>query len=254
MRMLLYITYALVAYAIGLASLAWLALFLADAVIPVTVSSSASTLSLPAAIFANLGLLVLFGVHHSVFARRPVKAWLERIHPPGLLRSTYFLVAGVLMLLVCLLWQPLPESIWQLETDGVRFAIFGFYWLGWIIVMLAMFLIDHAELAGLKHAWYAALRFTAPEPGFRTPLLYTLIRHPMMAGFVLVLWATPDMTFGRLVFALIMTIYILIGLHYEERDLVAEFGDEYRAYRRNTPKLLPRLVPGQFRESRRHDD
>lgn len=254
MRMLLYITYALVAYAIGLASLTWLALFLADAVIPVTVSGSASTLSLPAAIFANVGLLLLFGVHHSIFARRPVKAWLESIHPPGLIRSTYFLLAGVLMLLACLLWQPLPQDIWQVETDGARIAIFGIYWTGWVIFGLAMFLIDHAELAGLKHAWYAALRFTAPEPGFRTPLLYKLIRHPMMAGLLLVLWATPDMTFGRLIFALVMTAYILIGLHYEERDLVAEFGDEYREYRRSTPKLLPRLVPRRFRERRRHDD
>lgn len=254
MRMLFYITYALIAYAIGLASLAWLALFLGNAVIPQTINGPAGALSTPASILANLGLLVLFGVHHSVCARRPVKAWLERIHPPGLLRSTYFLVSGVLMLAACLLWQPLPQDIWRLETDVARFAIFGIYWLGWAIFVFTMFLIDHAELAGLKHAWYAALRFTAPEPDFRTPLLYKLIRHPMMAGLVLVLWATPDMTLGRLLFAMVMTIYILIGLHYEERDLVAEFGDEYREYRRTTPKLLPQSVPRRLRENRRHDD
>jgi len=117
----------------------------------------------------------------------------------------------------------------------------GVYWLGWIVVFGSTFMIDHFDLFGLRQAIFALRGAALPGQSFRTPLLYKVVRHPLMLGFILVFWAAPAMTAGHLLFALASTAYILVALQLEERDLIAEFGATYQEYRRRVPMLLPRI-------------
>jgi protein-S-isoprenylcysteine O-methyltransferase Ste14 len=151
------------------------------------------------------------------------------------------LQAGLLALLLIWQWRPMPGVIWAIDDSIVTTLIWVLFWAGWLIALIATFLINHFELTGLQQV-YAHLRGRTPTPqSFRTPLLYRIVRHPMQLGATIAFWATPHMTVGHLIFAIGMTAYILIGLHYEERDLVRSFGAQYKAYRAATPKLLPRL-------------
>ena len=190
------------------------------------------------ALLINVGLIVLFGLPHSLMARRGFKQWWTRIIPPAAERSTYMLQAGLLALLLIWQWRAMPTVIWQIEQHLLVNLIWGLYALGWLIAFWATLSINHFELTGLQQV-YAYFRKREPKPvAFKVPLLYRLVRHPMQFGVLIAFWAAPQMTVGRLVFALGMTAYILIGLHFEERDLVRHFGDQYRAYQQQTPKLI----------------
>ncbi len=191
------------------------------------------------ALLINVGLIILFGLPHSLMARPRFKQWWMRIIPPAAERSTFMLQAGLLALLLIWQWRAIPTVIWQIEQPLLVKLIWGLYGLGWLIAFWATLSINHFELTGLQQV-YAYFRKRQPKPvAFEVPLLYRLVRHPMQFGVLIAFWAAPQMTVGRLVFALGMTTYILIGLYFEERDLVRNFGDVYRAYQQRTPKLIP---------------
>jgi len=133
----------------------------------------------------------------------------------------------------------MPTQIWEISGTALGTALLGTYFLGWTIVLFASFLINHFALFGLSQAWQSITRTESKRDSFVTPLLYKLVRHPMMTGILIALWSVPSMTVGRLVFNTAMTLYIIIGLYLEERTLVAELGDEYINYQRTTPKLIP---------------
>ncbi|HMQ32250.1 MAG TPA: methyltransferase [Chloroflexaceae bacterium] len=195
------------------------------------------------ALLVNGGLIVLFGLPHSLMARRGFKRWWTRLVPPAAERSTFMLQSGLMALLLIWQWRPLPGVIWSVEGTPAAPLLWAVFWLGWLIALIATFLINHFELTGLQQV-YAHLRgLPAAAPGFRTPFLYRVVRHPMQLGVLLAFWATPRMTVGHLVFALGMTAYILVGLFFEERDLVRAFGRQYEAYRAATPMLIPRPWP-----------
>jgi protein-S-isoprenylcysteine O-methyltransferase Ste14 len=195
------------------------------------------------ALLINIALIVLFGLPHSLMARRSFKRWWTRIIPPAAERSTFMLQSGLFVLLLIWQWRPLPGVIWQVESAVGQTLIWTVFWSGWVIALIATFLINHFELTGLQQV-FAHLRGRPAQPlAFRTPFLYKVVRHPMQLGVLLAVWATPRLTVGHLVFALGMTIYIVIGLYFEERDLVRHFGQEYEAYRAATPQLIPRLWP-----------
>jgi protein-S-isoprenylcysteine O-methyltransferase Ste14 len=191
------------------------------------------------ALLINIGLIVLFGLPHSLMAREKFKQWWTRIIPPVAERSTYMLQSGLLMLLLIWQWRPMPDVVWRVEHPVGSYLLWTLFWLGWLIALIASFLINHFELAGLQQVYTYFRGKRATPPNFRTPFLYKIVRHPMQLGVTMAFWATPQMTVGRLLFATGMTTYILIGLYYEERDLVRNFGDTYRVYRQKTPKLLP---------------
>lgn len=228
------------AYFVGLAG------FLGNLLGPSSIDAGPAT-PFGLALLINLGLIVLFGLPHSLMARRGFKRWWTRVIPPAAERSTFMLQSGLLALVLIWQWRPMPGTIWRVEHGAAAAAIWAVFWAGWLIALTATFLINHFELTGLQQV-YAHLRGrAAAAPGFRTPLLYRVVRHPMQLGVLLAFWATPHMTAGHLVFALGMTAYILVGLHFEERDLVRAFGRQYEAYRAATPMLIPRLWPAPRR-------
>ncbi|HKT36778.1 MAG TPA: methyltransferase [Ktedonobacterales bacterium] len=191
------------------------------------------------ALLVDVGLILAFGLQHTVMARSRWKALWTSIVPSALERSLYVLFASGILLALFWCWQPIPSVIWHIDYPLVRTIVYGICLAGWILVVLSTFQIDHFELFGLRQVWQAFHRLPQLPTDFRKPFLYRLVRHPMMAGFLLVFWATPTMTVDRLTLALGMTIYILIGLAFEERALRRQFGATYEKYQAEVPRLFP---------------
>ncbi len=212
---LLILFYAIVSYAVFLVSFLYSVGFVGNYLVPKSIDVGGPT-SLSEAIVIDLHLLGLFAIQHSVMARPAFKRRWAKIFPVASERSTYVLLSSLILLLLFWQWRPIPAPVWQI--GGIAsWLLIGLYWLGWLRA---------AEV---------------PGQSFKTPLLYKIVRHPIMLGFLLAFWATPEMTAGHLLFAIMTTAYILIGLRFEETDLVAQFGATYQQYRRRVPMLLPRV-------------
>lgn len=191
------------------------------------------------AIAINLGLLGLFAIQHSVMARPAFKRAWTRIIPKPVERTTYVLAATLCLALILWQWRPLTDPVWHVADPTARVALWALAGAGWAILLVATFLINHFELFGLQQSFDAMVGHSFTPPAFKTPGLYKLVRHPIYLGFVIGFWAAPDMSVGHLFFAAGCTSYILVGIFFEERDLIAHFGDKYRAYQRRVPMLLP---------------
>jgi methanethiol S-methyltransferase len=191
------------------------------------------------ALIVNILLLSLFAVQHSVMARKPFKRWWMQFVPPAIERSTYVLLASLALLLLFWQWRTMPSIVWQISNPTMAMAMLGLSFVGWLIVLLSTFLINHFELFGLQQVVMHLAGKAGSEPRFKTPILYKFVRHPIYLGFIIAFWATPVMTMGHLLFAAVTTAYIMVGIMLEERDLVALFGDEYRHYRQRVAMLVP---------------
>ena len=236
---LLILFYAIVSYAVFLVSSLYAIGFVGNYLVPKSIDVGGAT-NLSEAIIVDLLLLGLFAIQHSIMARPAFKQWSAKILPAACQRSTYVLLSSLILLLLFWQWRPIPTAVWQI--DGIAaWLLIGVYGLGWSIVFASTFMIDHFDLSGLRQAFFALRGAEAPGQSFRTPLLYKIVRHPLMLGFLLAFWATPQMTAGHLLFAIMTTAYILVGLQFEERDLIAQFGAAYQQYRRRVPMLLPRI-------------
>jgi len=189
----------------------------------------------------DVGLIALFGLQHSVMARQGFKAAWTKIVPPPIERSVYVLITSLILILLFVAWHPIPVKIWRVDNEIGQYVLWALFALGWAIVLLSTFLINHFELFGLAQVWRHARSKAVAAPTFYQPLFYRLVRHPLYSGFIIAFWATPWMTVGHLVLALGMTIYIVIAIQYEERDLIAAFGDEYVAYKGKVGMLTPRF-------------
>jgi protein-S-isoprenylcysteine O-methyltransferase Ste14 len=195
------------------------------------------------ALTIDAALLGLFAVQHSVMARPTFKRWWARLVPHAAERSTYVLFSSLALVALYAFWEPIDGVVWNASEGAARNAVIGLYLLGWALLLYTTFLIDHFDLFGLKQVWRRLAGEPYRPPQFRTPSLYKFMRHPLYVGWLIIFWSAPTMTVAHLVFAVATTAYILIAIQLEERDLVVEFGERYREYRRSTPMLLPRFWP-----------
>jgi protein-S-isoprenylcysteine O-methyltransferase Ste14 len=199
-----------------------------------------SPVPLAHALIVDLALLAIFALQHSIMARRSFKRWWTQFVSPVVERSTYVLAATLALALLMWQWEPIAEPvIWHVESPVFAQLLWGIFWLGWAVLLFSTFLLNHFELFGLRQVFSRLTGREIPEQEFRTPLIYRYVRHPIYLGFQLAFWSAPVMTAGHLLFAIGGTGYILVGIWFEERDLVAQFGETYRRYREQVGMLIP---------------
>ncbi|MCH7743343.1 MAG: isoprenylcysteine carboxylmethyltransferase family protein [Proteobacteria bacterium] len=230
--------YGVIAYLIFLLTFLYAIGFMGNFLVPKSIDSGADGPLLNALII-NVILLSIFAVQHSVMARPAFKAWWTKIVPKAAERSTYTLLSSLCLILLFYYWQPMGGIIWQVEGavgQAILYSLFGF---GWALVLVSTFLINHFDLFGLRQVW---LNFTGQEYTslkFGTPGPYKLIRHPLYLGWFFAFWATPTMTVAHLAFAIITTVYILLAIQWEEKDLLTALGEDYANYRKTVPMIIP---------------
>ena len=238
-RRILTLGYGVVAYLAFLAAFSYTIGFLANVVVPKGVDDGVAGPAWLAAL-VDAGLLGLFAVQHSVMARPWFKRWWTRFVPAAIERSTFVLTASLLVALLLWQWRPLPDLVWSAGPAWLRALLWTLYAAGWAVLVFSTFLIGHFDLFGLRQVLARARRADYAEPGFRQPLFYRIIRHPIMVGFLIAFWAIPDMSVGRLLFAAAATGYIVIAVRFEEHDLRRQLGEPYERYAEQVPRFVPR--------------
>jgi protein-S-isoprenylcysteine O-methyltransferase Ste14 len=263
MHRALVLAFSVLAYAVFLVTFLYLIAFvgnlqltpLADALprlrdaVPRSIDAGGAQEAAVVAIAVDLGLILIFGLQHSLMARSGFKAWLKRHLPAAAERSLYVLLASLVLTVLFWQWRPLPAAIWTFDSAIARTLAWSVFGAGFGLVLVSTFLIDHFDLFGLRPAW---LNFTGRTPAvatLRTPLFYRVVRHPIYLGFMLAFWGTPEMSAGHLLFASAMSVYIAIAIPLEERDLLRQLGDDYARYRMRVAMLVPWV-----RRSRPHPD
>ena len=238
-----FIAFSAVSYAIGFLGLAYLIGFLSGAFVPFHVDNG-TVGPIGLAIAVNISLMALFTLQHSIMARPTFKKWWTQFIPKPIERSTFVLLSGASLFALYYLWRPIPELVWHVESPIGAGIVWSVYALGWFIVLSSTFVIDHFELMGLRQPFNS----NDETPVFVTRLYYKVVRHPIMTGFMIAVWATPTMSLGHFLFAAVITSYILVALQLEERNLVDVFGDKYRHYKKTVPMLIPFSKPGRKTE------
>ncbi len=238
LKRLAFFAYGVISYLVGLVALLYAVGFVGNFLVPRRLDGPA-TGSWPQALACDLGLLALFALQHSVMARPGFKRWWTRIVAREIERSTYVLFSGLALLLLIGGWRPLGGSVWSVDNAAGRAVLYALFALGWVLVLVSTFLIDHFDLFGLRQVWLALRGKPYTPVAFATPALYRLVRHPLYLGLLLGFWSTPAMSLSHLLFAVSTTVYILAAIRLEEADLLRAHGREYGDYRRRVPMLWP---------------
>ena len=239
MKRMAIFAYGTLSYLVFLGTFLYLIGFIGNFGVPKSIDSE-RLLPFAESLAIDLALLALFAVQHSVMARPLFKRWITRYIPAQAERSTYVLAASVALIVLVRFWQPLGGVVWQVEHAGAVSLIYGLYAMGWLLVLVSTFLINHFDLFGLRQSWLALTGQAYRPVTFRQPWLYRQVRHPLYLGFFIAIWSTPTMTVTHLVFAVMTSAYIVVGTLLEERDLKAEHP-EYADYANRVPRYLPGL-------------
>ena len=235
---ILFFAYGCFAYLLFLATFLYAIAFIGGFGVPVILDGPL-TMPFMTALLIDAGLLGVFAVQHSVMARPWFKRWWTQIVPWSIERSTYVLCASLALDLLFLQWRPLGGVVWSIETPALVAAVWALFAIGWLLVLVMTFYIDHFDLFGLRQVWLHLRGRQYTRVQFATPAPYRVVRHPLYLGFVIAFWAAPAMSVTRFVFAAATTAYILIAIQFEEHDLAHEHGASYAEYRRRTPMLIP---------------
>lgn len=241
MNRILILAYGIVAYAAFLCTILYMIGFVGGVLVPKNVDIGIQT-PLSEAVLIDLALILLFGVTHSVMARPAFKEQLTKFIPHSAERSTFVMVANLTFALLYWQWRPIETVIWS-SSAPVSWLLFGVSMFGWVIVFWSTFLIDHFDLFGLRQVWLSFRGVEYSQSPFVLRGLYKFVRHPLMLGFLIAFWFTPVMTGGHLLFASAMTVYIMIGIYYEERDLAKMLGEDYLRFKEQTPMIFPIKLP-----------
>ncbi|MFD2166179.1 methyltransferase family protein [Thalassotalea euphylliae] len=229
--------YGIIAYLIGLSGLTAFILFMGGwDFLPIHINSGTAAGSTTQAVLINLSILTLFGLHHSIAARASFKEKLAQYIPAEVERSTYVLVSGVFMYVLCLYWQPLSGAVWQIDNAIITNILGVIHIMGWLVMVGATFEIDHFHLMGLKQSLTPN---NAEGKELKESFLYSIVRHPIQSGVLMGVWSTSYMSMTQFVLSLGLTFYIVIGLYFEEKSLIAHFGDTYLNYKKRVPSVVP---------------
>ncbi len=253
MKKVFFLLYGVAAYLIFFVTFCYAVGFVSALVVPKHIDSVPAA-PLGYALLVNAALLSLFAIQHSVMARPGFKRWWTRLVPEPIERSTYVLLASACLIVLFYYWQPMGGVIWQVASPALQFALQALCLLGFGIVLVSTFLINHFDLFGLRQVWFFAVEKKYEPLGFRTPAFYKYVRHPLYLGFIIAFWATPLMTAAHLFFAVMTTLYIFVAIQLEERDLVGYFGESYKEYRRSAPMLIPFTKGSRARKERSEAD
>ncbi len=232
------LVYGVVAYGGFLATILYAIGFVGAFVVPKSIDSGA-TGSVGGALAVNTALLSLFVAQHTLMARPAFKCWWTRSVPDSIERSTFVLCTCAVFALLFTQWRPLPALVWNVTQPVAFWTPTALSLAGWGIVFASSFMVSHFDLFGLRQTWFRFAQRAYRPVGFRVAGLYRWVRHPLMLGFLIAFWSTPTMTVGHLFFACMVTAYIRFGTWMEERDLIAEHGESYLAYKARVPGILP---------------
>jgi methanethiol S-methyltransferase len=248
MKRWLFFIYGVACYLLFLGTFAYMAGFVGGFWVPKTIDTP-STLPLAGAIAVNLLLIGMFAVQHSVMARPAFKRLWTRIVPQPVERSTYVLASCAATIVLMIGWQGMEFTVWDVEEPRARIALWILFAIGWLLVPVVTLLINHFDLFGLRQVWLHLQGRKYKSLKFRIPLFYKHVRHPLYIGWAMAFWVTPTMTLGHMLFASVLTIYMVGAAVIEERDLIAHFGEQYREYRRRVPMFVPRIRKSAKMES-----
>jgi len=238
MKRVAFFIYGVTGHLLFLVIYAWLAAFVGNFMLPKTIDTPASDSTL-LALSLDFGLIALFGLQHSIMARPAFKRVWTKIVPEPIERSTYVFASCAVTALLMWQWRAVDVVIWDVQNPIGRGIFYTLFAVGWLMVPTVSLMINHFDLFGTRQVWLYLRGKEYTALPFHTPYLYGKVRHPLYAGWMIAFWATPTMTAGHLLFAAAMSSYMLLAVVFEERDLIAHFGQHYEDYRRRIPMLLP---------------